>query len=60
MFNTAICYLMKVILKKLQAAELPIENNFLQISKNVSILIAFCFEFNLLAPSGALIAIPTY
>ena len=45
MFNSAIYYLMKVILKKLQAAELPLENNLLQISKNVSILIAFCFEF---------------
>ena len=36
---------MKVILKKMHAADLPIENNLLQICKNVSILIARCFEF---------------
>ena len=37
---------MKVILKKkMHAADLPIENNLLKICKNVSILIARCFEF---------------
>ena len=39
---------MKVILKKkMHAADLPIENNLLKICKNVSILIARCFEFEL-------------
>ena len=45
MFDSAIWYLVKVILKKMHAADLPIENNLLQICKNVSILIARCFEF---------------